>query len=162
MPSKRFSWLVKAMLLVRNSSCLDFSTTPSASRIQAGHGSVEPESPFWILVSNHDTPSCKSWHRAEQFSLFRRLLHRPDCRQLLTRTSTGSGCDDAQVSERAIAPLGEAWSNVRLFGALARRMGFEEACFGDTEDELIEQALRPAASDRNEKGKEAGKGKGES
>jgi anaerobic selenocysteine-containing dehydrogenase len=55
----------------------------------------------------------------------------------------------AQVSERAIAPLGEAWSNVRLFGALARRMGFEEACFGDTEDELIEQALRPAASDRN-------------
>src|ERR1035441_4534769 len=104
MPSKRFSWLVKAMLLVRNSSCLDFSTTPSASRIQAGHGSVEPESPFWILVSNHDTPSCKSWHRAEQFSLFRRLLHRPDCRQLLTRTSTGSGCDDVAQTLRPAAP----------------------------------------------------------
>ncbi len=48
----------------------------------------------------------------------------------------------AQVSERAIAPLGEARSNVRMFGELARRMGFTEACFADDEDALIEQALR--------------------
>jgi len=47
----------------------------------------------------------------------------------------------AQISDRAIAPLGEAWSNVKLFGALAQRMGFGEACFRDTEDELIDQAL---------------------
>jgi anaerobic selenocysteine-containing dehydrogenase len=47
----------------------------------------------------------------------------------------------AQINQRAIAPLGEAWSNVRLFGELARRMGFAEACFRDTEDELIDQAL---------------------
>jgi anaerobic selenocysteine-containing dehydrogenase len=47
----------------------------------------------------------------------------------------------AQVSQPAIAPLGEARSNVRLFGALAEHMGFTESCFGDTEDELIEQAL---------------------
>jgi anaerobic selenocysteine-containing dehydrogenase len=47
----------------------------------------------------------------------------------------------AQVSQRAIAPLGEAWSNVRLFSELARRCGFTEACFGDSEDELIDQAL---------------------
>ena len=47
----------------------------------------------------------------------------------------------AQVSNRAIEPLGEARSNVRLFGELARRMGFTEACFGDTEDELIDQTL---------------------
>jgi anaerobic selenocysteine-containing dehydrogenase len=48
----------------------------------------------------------------------------------------------AQVSQRAIAPLGEARSNVRLFGELGRRMGFPEACFDDREDELIDQALR--------------------
>jgi anaerobic selenocysteine-containing dehydrogenase len=48
----------------------------------------------------------------------------------------------AQVSQRAIAPLGEAWSNVRLFSELARRMGFDEACFSDGEDELIDQALK--------------------
>src|SRR6266851_849519 len=48
----------------------------------------------------------------------------------------------AQVSERAIAPLGEAKSNVALFGELARRMGFDEACFDDREDELIDQALK--------------------
>jgi anaerobic selenocysteine-containing dehydrogenase len=46
-----------------------------------------------------------------------------------------------QVSERAIAPLGEAKSNVALFGELARRMGFTERCFGDREDALIDQAL---------------------
>ena len=48
----------------------------------------------------------------------------------------------AQVSQQAIAPLGEARSNVRLFGELAQRMGFTEACFRDDEDALIDQALR--------------------
>ena len=47
----------------------------------------------------------------------------------------------AQINERAIAPLGEAKSNVAMFGELARRMGFEEACFDDREDALIDQAL---------------------
>ncbi len=46
-----------------------------------------------------------------------------------------------QVSERAIAPLGEAKSNVALFGELGRRMGFPEACFDDRENALIDQAL---------------------
>ena len=48
----------------------------------------------------------------------------------------------AQVNERAIAPLGEAKSNVALFGELGRRMGFAEACFDDREDALIDQALQ--------------------
>jgi anaerobic selenocysteine-containing dehydrogenase len=47
----------------------------------------------------------------------------------------------AQVSNRAIEPLGEARSNVAMFGELGRRMGFEEACFDDREDEMIDQAL---------------------
>ncbi|HTV81099.1 MAG TPA: molybdopterin-dependent oxidoreductase [Acidobacteriaceae bacterium] len=47
-----------------------------------------------------------------------------------------------QLSEQAIQPLGEARPNVWLFGQLARRMGFEEACFGDSEEDLIAQALR--------------------
>ncbi len=47
----------------------------------------------------------------------------------------------AQVSQQAIAPLGEARSNVRLFGELAQRMGFPEACFRDDDDALIDQAL---------------------
>jgi anaerobic selenocysteine-containing dehydrogenase len=46
-----------------------------------------------------------------------------------------------QISEQAIAPLGEARSNVVLFGGLGRRMGFAEDCFGDTADDLIDQAL---------------------
>ena len=47
----------------------------------------------------------------------------------------------AQLSDCAIEPLGEARSNPWLFAALGRRMGFDEAAFRDTEDELIAQAL---------------------
>jgi anaerobic selenocysteine-containing dehydrogenase len=46
-----------------------------------------------------------------------------------------------QLSEQAIAPLGEARSNVWLFSQLAQRMGFTEACFRDSVEDLIEQAL---------------------
>ncbi len=46
-----------------------------------------------------------------------------------------------QLSEQAIAPLGEARSNVALFGQLAQRIGFEDDCFHDTVDDLIDQAL---------------------
>jgi molybdopterin guanine dinucleotide-containing S/N-oxide reductase-like protein len=46
-----------------------------------------------------------------------------------------------QLSQQAIAPLGESRSNVWLFGQLARRMGFKEECFRDTPEQMIEQAL---------------------
>jgi anaerobic selenocysteine-containing dehydrogenase len=46
-----------------------------------------------------------------------------------------------QLSNQAIEPPGEARSNVRLFSELAQRMGFTEACFRDTPEQLIEQAL---------------------
>lgn len=47
-----------------------------------------------------------------------------------------------QLSEPVIAPVGEAKPNTELFRLLARRMGFEEACFEDTDEELVQQALR--------------------
>jgi len=47
----------------------------------------------------------------------------------------------AQISQPAIAPLGEARSNVWLFGELGRRMFAGEAAFEDREEELIAQAL---------------------
>ncbi|HTW31934.1 MAG TPA: molybdopterin-dependent oxidoreductase, partial [Candidatus Sulfotelmatobacter sp.] len=46
-----------------------------------------------------------------------------------------------QVSNQAIAPVGECRSNVDVFRALAERMGFEEKCFKETDDELIDLAL---------------------
>jgi anaerobic selenocysteine-containing dehydrogenase len=52
-----------------------------------------------------------------------------------------------QLSDQAIAPLGEARSNVWLFAQLAQRMGFTEACFRDSVDDLIGQALaQPVAA----------------
>ncbi len=46
-----------------------------------------------------------------------------------------------QVSNQAIEPLGECRSNVELFRALAEKMGFEDACFRESVDEMIEGAL---------------------
>jgi anaerobic selenocysteine-containing dehydrogenase len=47
----------------------------------------------------------------------------------------------AQVNERAIEPLGEARSNVWVFGELGRRMFAGERAFEDGEEELIAQAM---------------------
>jgi anaerobic selenocysteine-containing dehydrogenase len=44
-------------------------------------------------------------------------------------------------NEPAIAPLGEARPNWEVFRLLAERMGFEEACFKDTDEDIIRQAL---------------------
>jgi anaerobic selenocysteine-containing dehydrogenase len=49
-----------------------------------------------------------------------------------------------QVSNQAIAPLGECRSNVEVFRALAERMGFEEECFRESVDEMIDAALDSA------------------
>jgi molybdopterin guanine dinucleotide-containing S/N-oxide reductase-like protein len=46
-----------------------------------------------------------------------------------------------QVSQQAIAPLGECHSNVELFRALAQRMGFDEEIFAQSVDEMIDTAL---------------------
>jgi anaerobic selenocysteine-containing dehydrogenase len=46
-----------------------------------------------------------------------------------------------QISQQAIAPLGEARSNVWLFAELGRRLFPEEPAFHDGEDDLIAQAL---------------------
>jgi molybdopterin guanine dinucleotide-containing S/N-oxide reductase-like protein len=46
-----------------------------------------------------------------------------------------------QVSNQAIEPLGECRSNVDLFRALAARMGFEEGCFRESVDAMIDTAL---------------------
>ncbi|MGA7300664.1 MAG: molybdopterin-dependent oxidoreductase [Candidatus Sulfotelmatobacter sp.] len=46
-----------------------------------------------------------------------------------------------QMSDQAIAPLGECRSNVDLFRSLAVRMGFTEECFSESTDEMIDGAL---------------------
>ena len=46
-----------------------------------------------------------------------------------------------QASQPAIAPVGEAKPNAEVFRLLARRMGFTEPCFDDTDEDLCRQAL---------------------
>lgn len=47
-----------------------------------------------------------------------------------------------QVARPVLPPQGEAWSNYKLFQTLAKRMGFTESCFDDTEEDLIHQVLK--------------------
>src|SRR5262245_15667275 len=46
-----------------------------------------------------------------------------------------------QMSNQAIEPLGECRSNVEVFRALAQKMGFDECCFAESVDEMIDTAL---------------------
>ena len=46
-----------------------------------------------------------------------------------------------QLSNQAIEPLGECRSNVEVFRAVAERMGFQEECFRESVDEMIDGAL---------------------
>ncbi len=50
-----------------------------------------------------------------------------------------------QVSHQAIEPLGECRSNVDFFRALALRVGFDEECFHQSVDDMIELALSSGA-----------------
>ena len=51
-----------------------------------------------------------------------------------------------QISQPAIAPLGECKSNVDLFRALAQRMGFADDYFVESDDSMIDRALASGAS----------------
>jgi anaerobic selenocysteine-containing dehydrogenase len=46
-----------------------------------------------------------------------------------------------QVSNQAIAPLGECKSNTELFSELAAKMGFPDECFRENVDQMIDGAL---------------------
>ena len=46
-----------------------------------------------------------------------------------------------QISNQAIEPLGECRSNTDVFRALAAKMGLEDECLRDSDDEMIDQAL---------------------
>src|SRR6266404_999300 len=46
-----------------------------------------------------------------------------------------------QMSHQAIEPPGECRSNVELFRALAEHMGFEDECFKDSMDQMMDAAL---------------------
>ncbi len=54
---------------------------------------------------------------------------------------TGYGHYYLQMSQPAIAPLGECKSNVELFRELALRMGFDEECFRESVDSMIDTVL---------------------
>jgi anaerobic selenocysteine-containing dehydrogenase len=49
----------------------------------------------------------------------------------------------ALINEPAIAPLGECKPNTQVFRELAARMGFTDACFGDSDETIARAAFKP-------------------
>ena len=45
------------------------------------------------------------------------------------------------ANNQAIAPLGEALPNTEIFRRLAQRMGFDEPCFADSDEDIAAQAI---------------------
>ena len=48
----------------------------------------------------------------------------------------------ALANNPAIAPLGECKPNIEVFRLLAKRMGYADACFDDTDEDVCRQALK--------------------
>jgi anaerobic selenocysteine-containing dehydrogenase len=57
------------------------------------------------------------------------------------------GHTDVVINEPAIAPQGLALSNAEIFRRLARRMGFDDPCFGDDDETLARGAFDAASID---------------
>ena len=55
---------------------------------------------------------------------------------------TAYGHTYALINEPAIAPLGQARPNTQIFRELAARMGFDEPCFADSDEQLARAALK--------------------
>jgi anaerobic selenocysteine-containing dehydrogenase len=54
---------------------------------------------------------------------------------------TSYGHRYALINEPAIAPLGEARPNTAVFRDLAQRMGFDDPCFGETDEQMARAAF---------------------
>ncbi|MGC2658096.1 MAG: molybdopterin-dependent oxidoreductase [Bryobacteraceae bacterium] len=50
-----------------------------------------------------------------------------------------------QMARPALAPLGEAKSNVNVFRMLAKRMGFDDPCFDESEDDMMRALLNTSS-----------------
>ncbi len=57
---------------------------------------------------------------------------------------TSYGHTSVLINEPAIAPVGEARPNTEFFRELARRMGYDEPCFTETDEALARQAFTSA------------------
>ncbi len=55
--------------------------------------------------------------------------------------------DYAQINKPAIEPLGESRSNHWVFSQIAQRMGFDEPCFAESEEEVVHNLLEGTSLD---------------
>ena len=60
------------------------------------------------------------------------------------------------INEPAIPPVGDALPNTEIFRRLAARMGFEDAAFRTTDEEMVAAALTPLGEDRARELRERG------
>ncbi len=48
-------------------------------------------------------------------------------------------------NQPAVSPMGECLPNAEIFRRLAKRLGFTDACFGDTDEQIADQAIQTSS-----------------
>jgi len=126
----RFGPRIEA-LVVYNSNPV--AVAPESARVAAGFG----RSDLFTVVLDHfmtDTADLADYVLPATTQLEHLDVH------------TSYGHTDVLINEPAIAPLGEARSNTRIFRDLAAGMGFADDCFADSDEDLVAVAFKGAAA----------------
>jgi anaerobic selenocysteine-containing dehydrogenase len=105
------------------------AVAPDSAKVVAG---FQREDLFTVVLEHFltDTADCADYVLPATTQLEHRDVH------------TTYGHTYLMANEPAIAPLGQARPNTQIFRDLAARMGFSEPCFADTDEQLVEQALK--------------------
>jgi len=113
-------------LIVYNSNPM--AVAPESSKVAAG---LEREDLFTVVLEHFltDTADYADYVLPATTQLEHLDVH------------TSYGHTYALLNERAIAPLGEAKPNTQIFRELARHMGFQDACFEESDEDLARQAF---------------------
>ena len=106
-----------------------------------------------LLARPTSSPSCTRSSSPTPATTPTSCCRRP--RSSSTSTSTSrTGTSTSLANSPAIAPLGEAKPNIEVFRLLAKRMGFTDACFDDTDEDVVPPgaAVRQPAHERDRLG----------
>ena len=109
-------------------NCNPLAVAPESARVAAGFGRPDL---FTVVLEQFqtDTADYADYVLPATTQLEHWDLH------------TAYGHTDVLLNRPAIAPLGAAKPNAQIFRELAARMGFDDPCFADTDEQMCRQAF---------------------
>jgi anaerobic selenocysteine-containing dehydrogenase len=109
-------------------NCNPLAVAPESARVAAGFGRPDL---FTVVLEQFqtDTADYADYVLPATTQLEHWDLH------------TAYGHTDVLLNRPAIAPVGEAKPNAQVFRELAARMGYDDPCFADTDEQMCRQAF---------------------